>query len=51
MTAIVLLERHGSSAILRMNRAEKQNALSRELFEAIYQSLGERRTTPLFAAS
>jgi enoyl-CoA hydratase/carnithine racemase len=41
MTAIVLLERHGSSAILRMNRAEKQNALSRELFEAIYQSLGE----------
>jgi enoyl-CoA hydratase/carnithine racemase len=34
-----LIERQGSSAILRMNRAEKQNALSRELFEAIDQAL------------
>ena len=39
MSEIVLVERHGSSAILRMNRAEKQNALSRELFEAIDRSL------------
>jgi len=39
MADIVLIERHGSSAILRMNRAEKQNALSRELFEGIDQAL------------
>jgi enoyl-CoA hydratase/carnithine racemase len=39
MADIVLIERQGSSAILRMNRPEKNNALSRELFEAIYQSL------------
>jgi len=39
MADIVLIERHGSSAIVRMNRAEKQNALSRELFEAIDQAL------------
>jgi enoyl-CoA hydratase/carnithine racemase len=35
MSELVLIERHDSSAIVRMNRAEKQNALSRELFEAI----------------
>lgn len=35
MADIVLVERHGSSAIVRMNRTEKQNALSRALFEAI----------------
>lgn len=35
MADIVLIERVGSSAILRMNRTQKQNALSRELFEAI----------------
>jgi len=35
MTDIVLVERHGASAVVRMNRPEKQNALSRELFEAI----------------
>lgn len=39
MADLVLLERHGTSAIVRMNRAEKQNALSRELFEAIDQAL------------
>jgi enoyl-CoA hydratase/carnithine racemase len=35
MTDIVLIEHHESSAIVRMNRAEKQNALSREMFEAV----------------
>jgi enoyl-CoA hydratase/carnithine racemase len=35
MPDLVAIERHGSSAIVRMNRPEKQNALSRELFEAI----------------
>jgi enoyl-CoA hydratase/carnithine racemase len=39
MADIVLIERHGTSAIVRMNRPEKNNALSRELFEAIYQAL------------
>lgn len=39
MADIVLIERQGSSAIVRMNRPEKNNALSRELFEAIYQAL------------
>lgn len=41
MADIVLIERHGSSAIVRMNRAEKQNALSRELFEALDHALRE----------
>jgi enoyl-CoA hydratase/carnithine racemase len=35
MADLVLIERHGTSAVVRMNRPEKQNALSRELFEAI----------------
>lgn len=35
MTDIVLIERHETSAVVRMNRPEKQNALSRELFEAV----------------
>jgi enoyl-CoA hydratase/carnithine racemase len=35
MADLVLIERNGSSAIVRMNRPEKHNALSRELFEAI----------------
>src|SRR5262247_2840212 len=39
MTEMVLLERIGTSAIIRMNRAEKQNALSRELFAAIDDAL------------
>jgi enoyl-CoA hydratase/carnithine racemase len=39
MSELVLIERHGTSAVLRMNRAEKQNALSRELFEAIDAAL------------
>ena len=39
MTELVLIERSGTSAILRMNRAEKQNALSRELFAAIDDAL------------
>jgi enoyl-CoA hydratase/carnithine racemase len=41
MTDLVLIERHGTSAIVRMNRAEKQNALSRELFVAIDAALVE----------
>src|SRR5688572_1487054 len=39
MAEIVLIETHGSSAIIRMNRPEKQNALSRELFVAIENAL------------
>ena len=39
MAELVLIERHGTSAVVRMNRAEKQNALSRELFEAIDQAI------------
>ena len=39
MTELVLIERSGSSAIIRMNRAEKQNALSRDLFAAIEGAL------------
>lgn len=39
MSDIVLIERHDASAIVRMNRPEKQNALSRELFAAIEQAL------------
>lgn len=39
MADIVLIERQGSSAIVRMNRPEKNNALSRELFEAMYQAM------------
>ena len=39
MTEMVLLERIGTSAIIRMNRAEKQNALSRDLFLAIDDAL------------
>jgi enoyl-CoA hydratase/carnithine racemase len=35
MAELVLIERHGTSAVVRMNRGEKHNALSRELFEAI----------------
>ena len=39
MTELVLIERSGTSAIIRMNRAQKQNALSRELFAAIDDAL------------
>ena len=39
MTALVSIERSGSSAIIRMNRAQKQNALSRDLFAAIDDAL------------
>src|SRR5262245_38946739 len=39
MTDLVRSERSGTSAIVRMNRAEKQNALSRELFAAIDDAL------------
>jgi enoyl-CoA hydratase/carnithine racemase len=39
MTDLVLIERHGSSALLKMNRPQKQNALSRALFEAIDDAL------------
>ena len=39
MTALVSIERSGSSAIIRMNRAQKQNALSRDLFAAIDAAL------------
>ena len=39
MAELVLIERHATSAVLRMNRSEKQNALSRELFEAIDQAI------------
>jgi enoyl-CoA hydratase/carnithine racemase len=39
MSELVLIERHGTSAVLRMNRVEKQNALSRALFEAIDAAL------------
>ena len=39
MSDLVLIERHDTSAVLRMNRPEKQNALSRALFEAIDQAL------------
>lgn len=39
MSDIVLIERQDASAIVRMNRPEKNNALSRELFEAMYQAL------------
>ena len=35
MSDLVLIDRHASSAVVRMNRGEKQNALSRELFAAI----------------
>jgi enoyl-CoA hydratase/carnithine racemase len=39
MTDIVLIERVGSSAIVRMNRPHKHNALSRELFAALDANL------------
>lgn len=39
MTELVLIERIGAAAVIRMNRAEKQNALSRELFAAIEDAL------------
>jgi enoyl-CoA hydratase/carnithine racemase len=39
MADIVLVERHGASAVVHMNRPEKQNALSRELFEAIDEAI------------
>ena len=39
MTELALIERSGSSAIIRMNRAQKQNALSREMFAAIDDAL------------
>ena len=39
MTELVLTEKSGTSAIIRMNRGEKQNALSRELFAAIDAAL------------
>jgi enoyl-CoA hydratase/carnithine racemase len=41
MSDLVLVERHGSTAVVRMNRPEKQNALSRELFEAIDRAIGQ----------
>jgi enoyl-CoA hydratase/carnithine racemase len=41
MAQIVLIERAGDSAIVRMNRPEKQNALSKELFAAIDDALIE----------
>ena len=39
MTELVLIEKSGTSAIIRMNRGAKQNALSRELFAAIDAAL------------
>ena len=39
MTDLVKIERTGTSAVVRMNRAEKQNALSRDLFAAIDDAL------------
>src|SRR5690606_27671828 len=41
MSDLVIIERHASSAIVRMNRPEKQNALSRELFEAIDRAIAQ----------
>ena len=41
MADLILVERHGTSALVRMNRPEKQNALSRELFEAIDQAIAQ----------
>jgi enoyl-CoA hydratase/carnithine racemase len=41
MADLVLIERQGTSALVRMNRPEKQNALSRELFEAIDQAIAQ----------
>ena len=46
MSDIVLVERSDSSAILRMNRPQKQNALSRELFDALYDHLGALDADP-----
>lgn len=46
MSDLVLVERHGSSAIVRMNRAEKHNALSRELFHAIDDALAQLDDDP-----
>ncbi|MCC6534354.1 MAG: enoyl-CoA hydratase/isomerase family protein [Burkholderiales bacterium] len=39
MAEVILTQLHGTSAVIRMNRPEKQNALSRELFEAIDAAL------------
>ena len=39
MSELVLIERSGTSAVVRMNRPEKQNALSRELFAALDDAL------------
>lgn len=46
MSDLVLVERHGSSAIVRMNRPEKHNALSRELFHAIDAALARLDDEP-----
>ncbi|MGH8636735.1 MAG: enoyl-CoA hydratase/isomerase family protein [Burkholderiales bacterium] len=46
MEDLVLIERHGTSAIVRMNRPEKQNALSRELFEAIDRAIAQLDDDP-----
>lgn len=46
MSDLVLIERDGTSAIVRMNRPEKQNALSRELFEAIDRAIAQLDDDP-----
>jgi enoyl-CoA hydratase/carnithine racemase len=46
MSDIVLVERSDSSVILRMNRPQKQNALSRELFDALHDHLGALDADP-----
>lgn len=46
MAELVLVERTGASAIIRMNRPEKQNALSRDLFAAIDAALGTLDADP-----
>ena len=46
MTDLVLIERHATSAVVRLNRTEKQNALSRELFEAIDAAVADLDADP-----
>ena len=40
---ILLSEDHGAVRVLTMNRPEVRNALSTELFEALFAALGRRR--------